>query len=102
MNETFEKDGIYELYNDEYIDLSNLVTIGKVSFDDWRTASTTMEDIHGHVCFNCIFRFVKGSTMIHDSEHLSGIEEIEKRKKKVEVERQKLIKAWRKYKEANK
>lgn len=106
MNETYEKDGIYELYTGDFIDLSNLVTISSTIFDRWHITGDE-NWIQGYVYFECKFRFLKDSAKFFEGKLINGYKEdkekeLEERTETFEVERQKLIKAWKKYKEANK
>ena len=89
-------DAIYELYNGEYVDLSNLVVVENVYFDDWRIPSVRMESQEpwGHLYFNCRFRFIKDPVKFVDDKRVTGDNDIEERKKFVEQQRSRMVQEW--------
>lgn len=69
-----EMDGIYELCTGEFIDLSNLVTVGKVCFDRWVVSDPDW--IQGYIYYDCRFRFIKDKAKFYDGELINGDKKI--------------------------
>ena len=96
-----EMDDIYELTTGDFIDISNLVTVGKVIFD--RCAVSDDNWLQGYIYFECRFRFIKDPVKFFEGKLINGVKEdkekeLEERKEIFETEHLKLISAWRKHK----
>ena len=93
-------DDIFEMFSGDYVDLSNLVVVRPARLHDTRWGSSlSTEPRQGSWGVACKFRFLKEDVNFYDYEHVVGNDEIDKRGVIFEKERQKLISAWKEYKE---
>lgn len=94
-------DGIYELYNGDYIDLSKLVAVkveyqGMILPDDAEWTTSGIWFIEGN------FEFIKNPVKFYDTKKVKNNEDLKKRETFINNELQNVIKNWRKYKESKK
>lgn len=100
-------DAVYELHSGDFVDLSNLISVGNFYFLDTSFPSFPSFEARqsircGNFYFKCNFRFFKETIEFSDDNTVYGEEEIEERRKFLEHERQKLKNAWNLYKDSEK
>lgn len=94
MKAIHEKEGIYKLFNGDYMDLSKLVAI-KVEYDGIILPDDEQWTTNGKWYMEGNFEFIKDPVKFFDTEKFLGNEHFEKREIFMNTNLQEVVKIWK-------